>query len=127
MLVTASSRSPRPGRWAEDCPSVGLASLVAVIRVPESLRDAVEEGLDFRNDAVLLVVGEFGVDGQGQALRRPRLGLGELAPLVAEEGVRRLQVKGDRVVDAGADALGVEVGQQRVAVVAAYDVQVVDA
>ena len=84
------------------------------------------EGADGVDDGLLLVVAEFGVDGQGEDFGGGAFGVGEVAGFVAEVFERGLQVERNGVVDFAADLLGGEVVAQSVAARGADDVLVED-
>jgi hypothetical protein len=75
---------------------------------------------------LLLVVAEFGIEGQGEDFGGGKFGVGEVSGLVAEVAEGRLQVDGDGVVNFAADLLGGEVGAQDVAARDSDDVLVED-
>ena len=90
-----------------------------------SVRSGVK-GADGFDDGLLLVVAEFGVDGQGEDFGGGALGVGEVAGLVAQVFERGLQMERDGVVDFAADAMRGEVVAQSVAARGADDVLVED-
>ncbi len=84
------------------------------------------EGADGGDDGLLLVVAEFGVEGEREDFGGGAFGFGEVAGVVPEEAKRGLQMQRQGVVDLGADALGGEVGAEFVSSRGADDVLVKD-
>jgi len=68
-----------------------------------------EEPADGRDDSIDLVVGEFGIHGQGLDAPADRFGHRIIARLAALIGVAALKVQGHRVVDERGNARGFEV------------------
>lgn len=83
---------------------------------PLQLNLSGEEAADGLDDVDLLLFGQLGVHREGEGLAGGALGLGEVAGPVAEVAEALLEVERDGVVNLGADAVGAEVRDERVAV-----------
>jgi len=64
-------------------------------------RVEISEGVD---DAVLVGVGQFGIDGKRESFLAGSFGDRKLSRAIAEVGKRLLEVKAERVVDFGGNA-----------------------
>ena len=100
----------RHGEFRESFqPSVPLCSLCLLrVTLRKSLwRSAAvrQRRFERRHDLVLLLVGHFGVDRQGDHFGRGLFADGEAARFQFQEAIRGLEVQGNRVVYASADAL----------------------
>src|ERR1041385_3159999 len=107
-----------PGGWA--------AAVVGAVASCSPISSTMIKGSDRRGDFVLLGFGEVGVDGKADHFPGGGLAVGERAGPDVEMGEAGLEVKGDGIIDAVADAAGLEMIAQGIAAVTADRVLVED-